>query len=85
MTQKLTKNLGLLFILFFAFLLLGMAQQTSNRWTLVGDGHIQWNVKSEDTHMDNVEMSGLQVSSIVHYGVEKGILKQKIVTKYNLR
>tara|TARA_B110000967_G_scaffold65096_1_gene67132 strand:- start:4960 stop:7605 length:2646 start_codon:yes stop_codon:yes gene_type:complete len=78
MTQKLTKNLGLLFILFFAFLLLGMAQQTSNRWTLVGDGHIQWNVKSEDTHMDNVEMSGLQVSSIVHYGVEKGILKQRV-------
>ena len=78
MTQKSTKNLGLLFIMFFVFLFLGMAQQTSNRWTLVSDGHIQWDVKSEDTHMDNVEMSGLQVSSIVHYGVEKGILKQRV-------
>ena len=78
MTQKSTKNLGLLFIMFFAFLFLGMAQQTTNRWSLVSDGHIQWDVKPEDTHMDNVEMSGLQISSIVHYGVEKGVLKQRV-------
>ena len=78
MTKKSIKNLGLLFIIFFVFLFIGMAQQTSNRWSLVNDGHIQWNVKSEDTHMDNVEMSGLQVSSIIHYGVEKGVLKQRV-------
>ena len=78
MTQKSTKNLGLLFIMFFAFLFLGMAQQTSNRWSLIGDGHIQWNVKSNDTHMDNVEMSGLQISAIIHYGVKKGMLNQRV-------
>ena len=78
MTQKSTNNIGLLFIIFFAFLFLGMSQQTSNRWSLVGDGHIQWDVKSNDTHMDNIEMSGLQISTIIHYGVKKGKLNQRV-------
>ena len=52
--------------------------QNNNRWSLLSDGHIEWNVKSNDTHMDNIEMSGLQISSIVHYGIKNGVLNQRV-------
>jgi hypothetical protein len=52
--------------------------QDTARWLLGDDGSIKWEVKPGDTHLDHVEMSGFFISSIVHYGVEKGILKQKV-------
>src|SRR3954454_5079320 len=33
-----------------------------NRWSLAGDGGIEWKPKVGDVHEDNIEMSGLRVS-----------------------
>ena len=52
--------------------------QDSLRWHLTSDGGIEWNVKENDSHMDHIEMSGFYISSIVHYGVQNGKLKQKV-------
>ncbi|MCG2461658.1 hypothetical protein K8352_12930 [Flavobacteriaceae bacterium F89] len=52
--------------------------QDTQRWSLAQNGGIQWQVKGNDSHMDHVEMSGFYISSIVHYGVENGLLKQYV-------
>jgi len=52
--------------------------QDSLRWHLTNDSAIEWNVKENDSHMDHIEMSGFYISSIVHYGVQSGKLKQKV-------
>ncbi len=41
----------------------------SPRWQITSDGGIIWNVKPNDTHEDNIEMSGKKVSVIATYGV----------------
>jgi hypothetical protein len=41
-----------------------------DRWALADDGGITWNVKPGEVHQDNMEMSGLRVSTIVSYGVD---------------
>lgn len=43
--------------------------QNSKRWSLHEGGSIQWKVNNKVPHLDNIEMSGLQVSAILHYGV----------------
>jgi len=53
------------------------AQPNRLRWSLTTDGSIAWNVKPNDTHTDNIEMSGKQVSTIVTYGVNNGVLVLK--------
>jgi hypothetical protein len=45
--------------------------QPSARWTLTSDGGIAWTPKRGEVHEDNVEMSGLQLSTIVTYGLDK--------------
>ena len=52
--------------------------QETSRWILKDDSGIEWKVKDNDSHMDHIEMSGLQISAIVHYGVHKSKLKQKV-------
>ncbi len=52
--------------------------QDSLRWSLVNDGSIKWEVKENDSHLDHIEMSGFYISSIVHYGVKDGKLKQNV-------
>jgi hypothetical protein len=44
--------------------------QNSKRWNFAGDGGIRWDVKKESAHIDHIEMSGLQISAIIHYGVD---------------
>ena len=39
---------------------------------LTPDNGIVWNVKENDSHLDNIEMSGFYTSAIVHYGCKKG-------------
>lgn len=40
------------------------------RWDIIRNGHaIAWNVKQEDIHTDDVEMSGFYVSDTVTYGM----------------
>ena len=56
--------------------------QNSRRWSLADNNSICWNVKNGNAHTDHIEMSGLQVSSIIGYGVnENGELQltKKIV------
>ena len=60
-----------------AFLSQSILSQNT-RWNLTNDNGIVWKVKQNDSHIDNIEMSGFFTSAIVHYGVEKGILKQKV-------
>jgi len=43
--------------------------QAGHRWAFSADQGIQWTVKPNDPHMDHIEMSGLQMSGIIHYGV----------------
>lgn len=52
--------------------------QDSLRWSLVDDGSIKWEVQENDSHMDHIEMSGFYISSIVHYGIKDGRLKQNV-------
>ncbi len=52
--------------------------QDSLRWSLVEDGSIVWEVEENDSHMDHIEMSGFYISSIVHYGVKDGRMKQNV-------
>jgi hypothetical protein len=52
--------------------------QEALRWSITNDGGIRWDVNENDAHLDHVEMSGFYISSIVHYGVEKGALNQNI-------
>ncbi|MCF8238893.1 MAG: hypothetical protein K9I85_12095 [Saprospiraceae bacterium] len=50
-----------------------------NRWHLSDQGEaIIWPVIPGETHMDHLEMSGLQISAIVHYGVENGSWQQRV-------
>lgn len=58
------------------------AQRDFIRWELSDDGGISWNVKPNEVHQDNIEMSGKQMSAIVTYGIDEGknlVLKEKLV------
>jgi len=52
--------------------------QDSTRWLLVDDGSIVWKVEEKDSHMDHIEMSGFYISTILHYGVKDGKMKQSV-------
>jgi hypothetical protein len=50
--------------------------QNTRRWNFSNDSGIQWKVKPHSSHSDHIEMSGLQISAIVQYGVtESGTLE----------
>jgi len=69
---------GVLFFIISICFISHARSQDSSRWHLTNDGGIEWNVKENDSHMDHIEMSGLYISTIVHYGVQDGNLKQKV-------
>ena len=48
--------------------------QSVSRWSLTPDQGIQWAVEENHTHLDHIEMSGFQLSGIVYYVVQDGIL-----------
>ena len=75
--MKLNYKQSLIVSLCIFFLSFVQAQE-SRRWQLIDDGGIAWHVNKNDSHMDHIEMSGFYVSSIVHYGVEDGVLNQKV-------
>ena len=50
----------------------------NTKWKITNDNAIVWKVSKNETHIDNIEMSGFFTAAIVYYGVEKGILKQKV-------
>jgi len=47
------------------------ADAPASRWSLADDGGIEWMPKTGEVHTDHVEMSGLQLSVIVDYGIDK--------------
>ncbi|MFT3933948.1 MAG: hypothetical protein QM726_10060 [Chitinophagaceae bacterium] len=65
------------FFLLLLLVIIGHAQN-SRRWGLDKWGGIEWQVKQKP-HTDHIEMSGLQVSAIIHYGVDS--LGQLILNK----
>ena len=69
-----------IFLLFTLFTCLSnnVKSQDTSRWFLKYDSGIEWQVKDNDSHLDHIEMSGLYISAIVHYGVQDGKLKQKV-------
>jgi hypothetical protein len=60
------KSICLSLLLFFA--ITGYTQN-SHRWNFDKSGGIEWPVKQKP-HIDHIEMSGLQVSAVIHYGVD---------------
>ena len=60
------------FFLFFAFILsFSVNAQNSHRWELSNDAGILWTVEKDTAHYDHIEMSGLQISAILRYGIDK--------------
>jgi len=72
-------------ILFLLTFLMSFSQTTlslKNRWKNASIGKIVWNNNSNLPHFDNIEMSGLKISSIIKYGINSDssfFLNRKIV------
>ncbi|MDD3063491.1 MAG: hypothetical protein PHX50_11800 [Massilibacteroides sp.] len=45
------------------------ANLAADRWSLLSDGGIQWVINKDVPHTDHIEMSGLQISAVLRYGV----------------
>lgn len=80
------RSIAITWICAFAVLVtttVGSYAQNSHRWAFEPDGGIQWRVQSgSGGHWDRIEMSGLQLSAIIQYGVsETGqlVLRKKLV------
>lgn len=59
-------------IIFSLLLLIGLCVapvNAQNRWSILPDGGITWEVKDRIPHYDHIEMSGLKVSTVLRYGV----------------
>jgi hypothetical protein len=59
----------------------------SNRWVFNAGGGIKWVVRGNSAHTDHIEMSGLQSSAIITYGVDSacGLVSQQEVEDLTLR
>ena len=69
-------------IIFLVFIHAACFSQNSKRWGMDKNGGISWNVKADTGHTDHIEMSGLQVSAIITYGISANgelILSRKLV------
>lgn len=43
----------------------------ADRWELLPQGGITWNIDNRIPHSDHIEMSGLEISTVLRYGVNK--------------
>lgn len=59
-------------LLFLTFILISLlsSAQTKDRWTILDDGSIRWNIHNNIPHADHLEMSGQQLSVVLRYGVD---------------
>lgn len=77
------KSFLIKFVPFILFLLYGFDVNAQDlRWHLQKNGGIEWTVKKNAKHTDQIEMSGKQISAIITYGVNDKnnlILKRKLV------
>ncbi|MEY8721459.1 hypothetical protein AALN73_09860 [Bacteroides stercorirosoris] len=65
MNRKITLSL-----LSFIFISLLSTAQTKDRWTILDDGSIRWDIRNDIPHSDHLEMSGQQLSVVLRYGVD---------------
>ena len=56
-------------ILWCAAALLSIEAEEMSRWTLAGNGGIEWQISDRIPHDDHIEMSGKQLSVVLRYGV----------------
>lgn len=63
-------NRRVLFALLFLFVAVAAQTRAENRWAIYPDGGIVWEVKGDVPHEDHIEMSGLEVSTVLRYGVD---------------
>lgn len=73
----------ILSIIVLVFLSLNLYAQEKNLfWNILPENLIMWNVKPGQAHTDHIEMSGLQISSIINYGTDENgglVLQKKLV------
>jgi len=72
--------LSIIALVFFSLNL--WAQEKNLYWNILPENRIVWNVKPGKAHTDHIEMSGLQVSSIINYGTNENgelVLQKKLV------
>lgn len=62
------------FVLVISCFLAAGQLSAQTRWKIADDRSIVWNVKADEAHNDNIEMTGKKVSVIVTYGVTNGVL-----------
>lgn len=72
------KKLLQILILISCFGQVSLAQNQENRWYQSSQNKISWDINKDETHHDHIEMSGLFVSGILRYGVEKGVFKEEV-------
>lgn len=59
-------------LIFSLLLFIGLCvapMNAQNRWSILPDGSITWEIKDRIPHYDHIEMSGLKVSTVLRYGV----------------
>ncbi len=69
-----------IFVLALLFLNLSLFSQNRNLfWNISPDKSITWNVEKSQVHSDHIEMSGLNISAIITYGVDENgeLINQK--------
>lgn len=69
-----TKTNQMKIILVMIFLAIGLnpfCQDRNLLWNISPDKSITWNVKKAQIHSDQIEMSGLNISAIISYGVDE--------------
>ncbi|QGY44100.1 hypothetical protein GM418_10655 [Maribellus comscasis] len=67
-------------IVLFLFLSLSLYSQEKNFvWKIAADQSINWDVEGSQSHSDHIEMSGLNISAIITYGVDENgeLINQK--------
>jgi len=63
------KKFFLVVILFIITISLTDVNAQETRWMINEAGGVSWLVTPNDSHKDNIEMSGKYISSVIHYGV----------------
>ncbi len=63
------KKIQSIFFLLILVTSLSIAQETSSRWVINGQGGITWTIENHIPHSDHIEMSGKRMSVVVTYGV----------------
>ena len=76
------KKIKLILLMVLVTIFISRAQPVQNRWRMTDEGEIRWNVNPDQAHNDHVEMSGMHVSAIIHYGTNDDgtlLLKKQLI------